>query len=287
MVEAGKRQFPVLFTLVALFALAASIAFGQEGAKKVFETKCFSCHSIGSGDKQGPDLKGVTEKRSKEWLEEFIRTPGAMADKDADAAEVFRNFSPEIMPDQVLTDEELESIIELIRTMSANNEIFTPEGAKLSREIIASDVPDGWRLFTGQSEFENGGVSCNSCHSINSFGSLGGGTLGPDLTAVNIKYRDPELILILQNPNFPTMTKMYQDRKLTDEEIVKVFAYLQNSKDVSPHAQVVPTNTTGSVEPVFVVIGFAATVLGLVGFNFVWRKRHKGVREEMVRRSRI
>ncbi len=287
MFDKNKNRFRIIWFLSFLLFLAVATALGQDAGKKVFETKCFSCHSIGSGDKQGPDLKGVTDRRSEEWLGEFIRSPTAMSAKDADAAEIFKKFSPEVMPDQQLTDDELSSISELIKSMTASGEIFTPEGAKLSREIVAADVPDGWRLFTGQTKFDNGGVSCNSCHSINSFGSLGGGTLGPDLTAVNTKYRDPELISILQNPNFPTMTKMFQDRKLTDEEIVKVFAYLQNSKTVSPNAQVVPTATTGAVEPKFLVIGFIATILALVGFNFIWRRRHKGVREDIVQRSKI
>ena len=287
MLSTNKNDFHVSWVLFVVLLLSATAIFGQDAGKKVFETKCFSCHSIGGGDKQGPDLKGVTDRRSKEWLTEFTKSPTAMSAKDADAAEIFKKFSPEVMPDQSLTDDELNSIIELIKSLTAKNEIFTPEGAKLSRAIKPSDVPGGWRLFTGQTKFDNGGVSCNSCHSINSFGSLGGGTLGPDLTAVNTKYRDPELISILQNPNFPTMTKMFQDRKLTDEEIVQVFAYLQNSKAISPNAQVVSTATTGSIEPKFLVIGFALTILGLVGFNFIWRKRHKGVREEIVRRSKI
>ena len=124
--------------------------------------------------------------------------------------------------------------------------MFTPAGAKLYREIKPGDVEGGWQYFTGQKRFENGGVSCNSCHSVNNVGTLGGGTLGPDLTAANIKYRDPELILILQNPNFPTMTEMFRDHKLNDEEIVQLFAYLQNAKQVNPNAPVVATAASGN-----------------------------------------
>ena len=93
------------FLMCLLLPLCLSInANGQEDAgQKVFETKCYSCHNIGGGDKQGPDLKGVTELRSKEWLEEYIKSPTAMSKKDADAAELFKKYSPEIMPDQTLS----------------------------------------------------------------------------------------------------------------------------------------------------------------------------------------
>jgi hypothetical protein len=49
----------------------------QEG-QALFGTKCYSCHNIGSGDKTGPDLKGVTTRRTKPWLQEFVNTPAAM-----------------------------------------------------------------------------------------------------------------------------------------------------------------------------------------------------------------
>ena len=284
---ANNKGLYVNWVLLLLLFVSVPSIFGQDAGKKVFETKCFSCHSIGGGDKQGPDLKGVTEKRTKEWVEAFTRSPTAMSKTDPDAAEIFRKFSPEVMPDQTLTPDELTSITDLIRSLSAKNEIFTPAGAKLAREIQTGDVYEGWRLFTGQKRFENGGVSCNSCHSVNRVGALGGGTLGPDLTAVNIKYRDPELILILQNPNFPTMTEMFKDHKLTDEEIVQLFAYLQESKKANPDAPVVATATNGKVGPRFLIAGFVITIFCLVGLNFIWRKRHSGVREDIVRRSKI
>jgi mono/diheme cytochrome c family protein len=277
-----------VFLKCSLLTLFLSVAaYAQEAGQKVFETKCFSCHSIGGGDKQGPDLKGLTERRSDEWIKEYTKSPTAMSKKDAVAAELFKKYAPEIMPDQTLSEEELTSLIELIRDLSAKNEMFVPAGAKLSREIKPGDVEGGWQYFTGQKSFQNGGVACSSCHSVNSIGILGGGTLGPDLTAANIKYRDQELILILQNPNFPTMTEMFRDHKLNDEEIVQLFAYLQNSKKVNPNAPVVATIASGKIDPKFLIVGFVLTILSLVGLNFIWRKRHQGVREDIVRRSKI
>lgn len=279
------KNFPII--VLALVVLFAANAYGQDAAAKAFESKCFSCHNIGGGDKQGPDLKGITDRRSVEWIEEFTKSPTAMSKKDADAAELFKKFAPEIMPDQTLTPEELATIIDLIKNLSAKNEMFTPAGAKLYRAIQPGDVEGGWRYFTGQTRFENGGVACNSCHSVSNVGRFGGGTLGPDLTASNIKYRDPELILILQNPNFPMMTEMFRDHKLNDEEIVQLFAYLQNAKVENPHAVVVATAPAGAIDPKFLVVGFAITILSFFGLNFIWRKRHKGVRADIVRRSKI
>ena len=36
--------------------------------KQAFESKCLACHTVGDGDKLGPDVAGVTKRRSQAWL---------------------------------------------------------------------------------------------------------------------------------------------------------------------------------------------------------------------------
>lgn len=280
------QRLAVLVSLLLLLAFAASVR-GQVDGQKLFESRCYSCHNIGGGDKQGPDLKGVTDRQSKEWIAEFTKSPIAMKSTDPVAAELFQKYAPTIMPDQSLTTDELQAIIDLIKNLTAKNEMFVPSGAKLSRAIVPDDIAAGERLFTGQTKLANGAAACNSCHSVDGTGKLGGGTLGPNLTAANIKYRDPELITILQNPNFPTMNTIFNNHKLTDEEIVQLFAFLQNAKLTHPNANVVPTQAAATTEPAFLFVGFAATTSALIGMNLFWRKRNRGVRKELVRRAKI
>jgi mono/diheme cytochrome c family protein len=270
-----------------LILVAAHVARAQTAAEgqALFGSKCYSCHNIGSGDKQGPDLKGVTNRRTREWLTEFINTPGAMnARGDQAATELFKRFSPTVMPDQGLTPTQIEAILALIQDLTSKNEIFVPPGAKLSREIRGGDVTGGMNFFTGRAKLQNGGTSCVSCHSIVGVGVFGGGTLGPDLTAVNIKYRDPELISILQNPNFPTMSTQFATHALTDEEIVQLFALFQDTKLKNP----LPPAQAGLavLDPRFFVIGVAAMLLVLALLNLAWRNRSRGVREPLVRRAK-
>ncbi len=106
-----KNFLKIALALIILFAGANA----QDAGAKVFESKCFSCHNIGGGDKQGPDLKGLTDRRTLPWIEEFTKSPTAMSKKDPDAAELFKKYSPEIMPDQSLAPEELTAIVELIK----------------------------------------------------------------------------------------------------------------------------------------------------------------------------
>lgn len=275
-----------LFALINLSLAIGGSVYAQsipEG-QALFGAKCYSCHNIGSGDKQGPDLKSVTTRRAKEWLNEFINTPAAMNSRgDAAAVELFKKFPATVMPDQALTQQQIDSILMMIDDLTKKNEIFVPAGAKLSRAIAPGDVDYGWWLFMGRAKLQNGGAACISCHSIKGVGMFGGGTLGPDLTGVSLKYRDPELISILQNPNFPVMATQFSTHALSNEEIVQLFALFQNAKQLNP----MPATQAGvtTLDPKFFVIGVAAMLLVLALMNFGWRKRSRGVREELVRRA--
>lgn len=267
--------------------LAASItSYAQSAAEgqALFGGKCYSCHNVGSGDKTGPDLKGVTTRRTKEWLHEFVNAPASMNAKgDPAAKELFNKFTATVMPDQGLTPQQIDSILMMIEDLTNKNQVFVPAGARLSRAILPTDVDGGWKFFMGRARLQNGGTACISCHSIKGVGLFGGGTLGPDLTGVSLKYRDPELISILQNPNFPTMSTVFGKHALTDEEIVQLFALFQNAKQVNP----MPATQAGvtTLDPKFFVIGVGALLLMLALLNLAWRKRLRGVREELVRKA--
>lgn len=278
-----KLRFLAASILISAAAVSASGQSIQEG-QALFGTKCYSCHNIGSGDKQGPDLKGVTTRRTKDWLVEFINTPAAVnARGDQVASQLFKKFSPTVMPDQALTPLQIDSILMVIDDLTTKNQVFVPAGAKLSRAIVPADINGGWQFFTGKARLQNGGSACLSCHSIKGVGLFGGGTLGPDLTGVSLKYRDPELIAILQNPNFPTMSTVFGAQPLTSEEIVQLFALFQNAKVTNPMPPVQAGVTT--LDPKFFVIGVVSMLLVLALLNLAWRNRSHGVREELVRRA--
>ena len=279
-----------LVVLLFLLLLSNSASGqGMEKAQAAFGGKCYSCHNVGGGDKQGPDLKGVTERRSKEWLHEFIKSPAGLNSKgDTAAKELFQKFAPTVMPDQTLTPEEVDEILALISELTKRNEMFVPPGAKLARAVLPEDVPAGMALFTGRTPLSNGGTACISCHGFRGAGALGGGTLGPDLTGVSVKYRDPELINILQNPNFPVMASVFGQKKIADEEIVRLFALFQDAKLKDPAgaaAAVQPAGARPRVDPTFLFVGVVLLVLSLVTMNLIWRNRLRGVREQVVRRG--
>ena len=76
-----------------------------------FESKCLACHSIGQGPKLGPDLAGVTKKRSDAWLVRWLKAPEKMLETDADAQALLKEWKNIPMPNQNLSDEEIANYL--------------------------------------------------------------------------------------------------------------------------------------------------------------------------------
>jgi nitrite reductase (NO-forming) len=75
--------------------------------KQAFESKCLACHSLGQGKKLGPDLAGVSKRRSKDWITRWLKDPAAMLTTDVDAKAMLKEFNNLPMPNQSLSDAEI------------------------------------------------------------------------------------------------------------------------------------------------------------------------------------
>lgn len=84
-----------------------------------FESKCLACHSIGFGPKLGPDLAGVTRKRSEAWLVRWLKAPDKMLESDADAQALLKEWKNIPMPNQYLSDEEVANYLAFFRWADA------------------------------------------------------------------------------------------------------------------------------------------------------------------------
>ncbi len=110
------------FKLLLLFFLNISslLTYSQNGAE-IFKTKCASCHSIGKGIVVGPDLKDLfkDEDMSEKWLHSFIRSSQSLIKSgDMHAMEMYEKFNRTVMPDQQLSDTEINSILAYIKSES-------------------------------------------------------------------------------------------------------------------------------------------------------------------------
>ncbi|HSM85266.1 MAG TPA: SCO family protein [Candidatus Limnocylindrales bacterium] len=86
----------------------------------LFTTRCAACHTIGHGDKVGPDLLGITNVREHAWLTRFIMTPEKMMDeKDPIATALFDKYKRVQMPNLRVSPEEAEALVKFLGDQTA------------------------------------------------------------------------------------------------------------------------------------------------------------------------
>ena len=89
--------------------------------KLAFESKCLACHSLGQGPKLGPDLAGVTKRRSDDWLTRWLKSPDQMLASDADAKAMLQEFKNLPMPNQNLDDAEIRQFLKYFHWVDTNS----------------------------------------------------------------------------------------------------------------------------------------------------------------------
>ncbi len=101
--------------LLLIFFLGLTSSLKAQDASKgaaIFKQNCTACHAL---DKKvvGPALKGVGDRRSKEWLRSWIKNSGKLiASGDKDAVALFNEYNKVAMPAfPTLSDEEIDNMI--------------------------------------------------------------------------------------------------------------------------------------------------------------------------------
>ena len=102
-----------------LYGLVSSqSALAAPDGQAIFKQKCQACHSIGGGRLVGPDLKGISSKRDKDWLIRFISIPDRLiAQGDPIARDIVKEFGMP-MPNLGVTAEEAQAIMVYIDSLS-------------------------------------------------------------------------------------------------------------------------------------------------------------------------
>lgn len=102
------------------YADAKPIASYGSGAA-LFMTRCSACHNIGGGDASlGPDLAGVTDRRTRAWLMRQIKEPDKMrASKDPIAKALAAKYPKMRMPNLRLSDTNAADVIAFIAEETA------------------------------------------------------------------------------------------------------------------------------------------------------------------------
>lgn len=121
-----SKFFTTLFVLIYL----SFNSYSQDGSA-IFQQNCGACHSIGKGKLVGPDLKGTHSKYEKEWLSKWIKSSQALVKaNDPVAVKLFEENGKIPMPDQALSDAEIEAVIGFIS--SETEKLDAPPAAEVA-----------------------------------------------------------------------------------------------------------------------------------------------------------
>jgi mono/diheme cytochrome c family protein len=215
--------------LAAMFAVAGSLAkpvhaADSNEAKVIFHKRCTGCHTFGRGVKVGPDLKGVTERRTREWLIHFVRGSSTVIQSgDPIATKLFHDFKQERMPDwSDLSPEQVGAILDYF---AADGPLQKEPDERDATTATAEEIEIGRQLFHGAKQLSYGGHSCHTCHAIRDSESYEG-SLGRDLTGAYFKYRDRALTDFLKHPCSVREPESLSSNYLTPQESFDLKAYM-------------------------------------------------------------
>jgi len=92
----------------------------DQGGQILFKRICAPCHTIGVGDRVGPDLRDVIARRDRAWLTNFIRNPKKMfADRDPIVLALAEKFPGVRMPVLGISDSDAEVLLSYLDDQSA------------------------------------------------------------------------------------------------------------------------------------------------------------------------
>lgn len=258
----------VFATTVQAETPAGTVAQVDEDGKAIFDAKCAGCHTIGGGDRVGPDLQDVTVRRELGWIKNFISDPDKMLATDPDAQQLLKDFNNLRMPNLGLTPEQEDALIVFLSDPG-------PLPYKPAKPTVTGSASAGLLLFRGETALTNGGPSCIACHSVSGLADLGGGALGPDLTHVVQRLGEAGLAGALQTISYPTMLGPFENRPLTSKEQADLVAYLKDAdRTQGPVQTVLPgalTTDTWSI----LGIGLGGSVVLFGVLLSIWMRLRK------------
>ena len=100
------------------YAEARPLNVGQ--GEYLFGSRCSACHTIGQGEKIGPDLAGVTARRERGWLARYVQQPDRMlAEKDPIATEPYEKYQNARMPNVSLGAADVAAVLSYLESRDA------------------------------------------------------------------------------------------------------------------------------------------------------------------------
>ena len=209
-------------TALSLTLTGAALAQDAEQGEETYQRFCASCHGVDGLGIPGafPPLVDNVKALDGAYVADVIEN-GLAGPIDVNGVAYDGNM-PALTS---LDDSQIEDVIAFLATNFERAAADTP-ATTIPPPAGSGDARRGEALFLGSTVFEAGGAACGACHSAGGRGSLGGNSMGPDLTHVLDSYGgESGLSGVLAAPAFPVMQELYADAPLSAQERADLAAF--------------------------------------------------------------
>ncbi len=122
--------------------------FASQPGQALYKRLCASCHTVGGGDRVGPDLAGVMGRRDRDWLTSFISDPEKMrGQKDPISLDLAAKFKAVRMPTMGVAKADAADLLSYIAHLEAQHArrsrplepllaLTTHRGLRLAPELV-------------------------------------------------------------------------------------------------------------------------------------------------------
>ena len=127
---------------------AMAVDLASRPGEALYTRLCAGCHTVGGGDKVGPDLSGILGRRTRDWLVSFISKPEKVrAEKDPVALDLAARFPAVRMPAMGVSANDVADLLAHIAHLEKQNAngsrpleslfgLTTHSGAGLAPEML-------------------------------------------------------------------------------------------------------------------------------------------------------
>ena len=101
---------------------ALKFDFASQPGQALYKRLCAGCHTVGSGDRAGPDLAGIAGRRDRDWLIRFISNPEKMrVQRDPVALDLAAKFPSVRMPAMAVSSTDAADLLAYIVHLEAQS----------------------------------------------------------------------------------------------------------------------------------------------------------------------
>ncbi|MDH3248695.1 MAG: cytochrome c [Acidimicrobiia bacterium] len=255
----------IVFAATSMILLLSSVAIAQvdEEGSELYQQSCATCHQPDGSGISGtfPPLAGNLNAADTEYVASVI-LEGRRGPITVDGV-TYDGVMPAIPS---LSEAQVDAVAAFVAALAGGG---GGNGTTTTTAPVApddGDVDEGEALFTGAARLANGAPACASCHSVGRHDRLGGPGLGPDLTDLFVRFGgEAGAAAALANPPSATMTPLFEDHPLNNDEIADLTAFF---------AAVADEPAAGGTD-LLTVFGLAGAA-GLFGFLALFVRKPRG-----------